>query len=1005
MKKLLISFLILIFFVSIAGATAYNSTYNSVLANGARPLQLALNISNNTVPFANTTHLNIACWQNNCTDISFTLNNATPLPYFRKFNTSQNGTPYGIWEINVTGNGSIQINVGATGVTDASNGTETYPFFDHFTANETSKWSGTGKVVSSYSNSNLTLGEGSCNPTDNTLKTYQGFPTLSEVEYWMNPVSGAGAGACKAWGFGNGVPGSWFTNMDGFYARNDGWVLLNNGAEAGLTNIDASAWKTYTIRRESDTVTRFYKNGLEMTSSPINPAFDGQSSIDFYVGTTLTVDWVRVRNITVPQPTWGTWGEVPKIRIIDWSNNKTNSQSVTFDTVTSQAIRFNITTDTIADSIKWELDGVTQASTYDNYSYAFPTTGLKNITVTVTNISSSFDASKTWNVTAYNYALELLSPANTSTGIATPTTITWRQWPLSSPYTYQVSTDYQFINIVAQGTGVTGSDEIISASVPLANNVHYYWRVKDSTNVYTSIWEFSTTPAIQTPGWLDVQVRNEETNTAITSFNATLVNSTTTITKYTTTGFANFTASEVTNSEYLIIITASGYSTRYLLFTTPGNATVYVPSTTNTINTIAFYLVDYTDTFPWSQSILRIRKNNSIMQSSYFDADAKSTAYLIQGHSYAIDVIYGNTIRNWGNFIPVSSGNVEVTISDIGINASQLAPFTFNITTSTSDIVLKWSDRGSLINFNFTIFKGAHKDVMVHTLTTSTKYGTSDYIVSNTSDIYFIFFSANTTGGWKNQSFAVDYRGANDVTKYGNVGTGAIWTHSDFTFPDWAKTLISITIIILLAGTFGAQNASRGAIVMAVFSMLFSLWGWLPEVAGGIGFVAGFTAIIVLYYIRSQDADVGMMAHKISMFLIFVNFAIIIINASGIFTDANVTPYGNDCQGANINSPECILSRVASLSPSATSESGSSLIETIKQISFLAITATAFGLIMLTLQPMLALLWYGLWISQHYLLQLPIPWYWKLPLSVGVAVVFLVGYLQYKAQSSLKDKE
>lgn len=253
--------------------------------------------------------------------------------------------------------------------------------------------------------------------------------------------------------------------------------------------------------------------------------------------------------------------------------------------------------------------------------------------------------------------------------------------------------------------------------------------------------------------------------------------------------------------------------------------------------------------------------------------------------------------------------------------------------------------------------------------------------------------------GQRVQNFAVDFRSG---TRRTDMGRGYVWEYGSFAAPDWVYTIVAIIAIILLAAGFGAIYSGLGAIVTIITTLAFMNWGILTDIGAGIGFFGGLAVVTVLYFLRERDQSIGMMAYKAATFLIFFNFAIMIINGSGIISDTTIDIYGNNCQGDNRNTPGCILARIATLAPAETTDDSSSMWQ---QISFVLVTATAFGLIILTLQYMLGLFWFGYGISATYLNQLPLSWEWLLVLNAGCLIIYVTGFMQYKGQTSLRDKE
>ncbi|MCK4518413.1 DUF2341 domain-containing protein [Candidatus Babeliales bacterium] len=217
-------------------------------------------------------------------------------------------------------NRDIRVYYGKSGETTASDIATTFIIGDHFPGSsiDTSKWDILGTDYSSVTNSKLTLNYGATNAPYNNLNSKTTFGIGHAVEFYINPGAVGGSGGAKFWGVGNGASPAWYTNADGWYARNGGWVLLNNAAEAGTTNVDASTYKKYRIQKESVDVMRFFKDDVEMTNSPLNPTFEGSSSVSFYAGISMEIEWLFVRKFNSPEPAFSSAGaeQTPGVPIL-----------------------------------------------------------------------------------------------------------------------------------------------------------------------------------------------------------------------------------------------------------------------------------------------------------------------------------------------------------------------------------------------------------------------------------------------------------------------------------------------------------------------------------------------------------------------------------------------------------------------------------------------------------------------------------------------------------------
>ncbi|MBZ0176643.1 MAG: DUF2341 domain-containing protein [Candidatus Methanoperedens sp.] len=798
------------------------------ISDGARPYQLLLNVTNSTGT-SNATDIFTGghCQTINCSDIIFYLNNITVLSYLVETNitTSVAGR---VW-VNATSNGTVSMYYGNGSVSSLSNGTNTFMFFDDFSGT-LSKWTN-GNI----SNNEIVSGELRLKGAPGDA-TWAGVYSNSALTRPFILTFKQRATSASNYGYG-GLTNAAFTapgvlGLVGYMTSAPTYSFFVNA-----TNHDTSytSGTTYNI-----TITNRL-NGYSVAKDNPSYLFNDTTIIPFrYIqfaevanANYMYIDNVIVRNYAYSEPIWSTWGTEQSL----YSNNRTQNTNLSVSQLQGRYTRFyyNGTTPT------WTIDGVNQTGSYGVGYIDVQAAGTKIITANSTS----------WTYTAVTYTLELTSPANGTTAGTTTPTLSAREWPSQPPYTYEVSTDNQFINIIVTGSGTATDETISSGAISLNPSTKYYWRFKNGTGHYSTYFEYTTASPTIIPGQLNITVFDEQNwNSRIMTFSAQIYNSTYTTNRSTTTGWVNFSSSEVASGEYLVrIVPNTSFASRSTLVTSPTNVTMYIPSTANTINTVAFYLLDYTGFFPWQDSVFTISKNNSVMHSSYFDADAKVAAYLIQGDSYKLTVTHGSRIQEWGNYIPISSGNVEVTLIDIGVNTTEYVPFNYNITNGANNITLRWSDSGTLNSFNFSIYKGSAK-TLVHQLTTSVSHGMSEYIVTNTSDIYYVYFTANTTTGTYPYSYTVDYRAG---TRRSDDGIGYIWNYGSFTAPEWIYTAFSMLILILMGAGFGAIHSPFGSVVTGIFAVIFAERGWMTQTTAGIGFFGGLVVFLVLYYMQDKE--------------------------------------------------------------------------------------------------------------------------------------------------------
>jgi len=459
--------------------------------------------------------------------------------------------------------------------------------------------------------------------------------------------------------------------------------------------------------------------------------------------------------------------------------------------------------------------------------------------VYIRNLNMSYDIS--------SFPLQLLSPANGS-NVISPFNITWKEAPLNFSYTYQVSTDSSFINIVTSGT--VSSTLTQNISVPLTlNSGTYYWRVANTSGNYSNWFNFTVAPVSSLPGTLNVTVF-DETNTSyrLSNFTAELYNGGGGLlsvykTNSTTSGWANFTFAQhgIVQTEYLLRVIPTGLNSSYKersQIVTP-NATVifYSPnSSSENVTQNILVLNDITTLFPFADTKISIFKNNSLMYSNYFDVAASVSVWLIYGQQYSIQLESGNNILNYGYFVSTYSGTQTLIVSDFSINTSIQQPFVYNITHTTSDITLNWNlSGGTLTSLNFNIYKGNNTN-LVYNLSTLVEHGQAIYVVTNTSDIYYITFEACYSGSTTcaTTSFVIDYRAgtrpsSNTTTGTWNglpIGMGLSMCNSNYCLPQsWLNWFSVIIVLLIILGT-GAIHSGIGNIAALTVLLGFEYYGW-----------------------------------------------------------------------------------------------------------------------------------------------------------------------------------
>ena len=139
----------------------------------------------------------------------------------------------------------------------------------------------------------------------------------------------------------------------------------------------------------------------------------------------------------------------------------------------------------------------------------------------------------------------------------------------------------------------------------------------------------------------------------------------------------------------------------------------------------------------------------------------------------------------------------------------------------------------------------------MHEIQTTVNSGQSEYIITNTSDIYYVYANANTNKGYENISQIIDFRPVK------TTGEGYIWSYGSFVMPAWVYNTFSIFMLLMVAGIFGAYHRGEGAIITGFIALFFGYIGWLTTFGATMGFLSGLVVFAVLYHLESKRRQGG----------------------------------------------------------------------------------------------------------------------------------------------------
>lgn len=398
-----IIFLLLLLFIPVSGASWIDTNYYNRYESNISASVMSMNISNNTVPFQNTTHINVVCSQLNCTDLRFSRDNLSFEPMWRYQNTSDNGSGvYGIFYFNATANGTrFQIYSNATNpVPDVSDGDRTFLFFDNGTFGLT-RWNQNAGVWTTENGyiKNVAL-------FFNALSSSASVNFSNVIiEADVNPDSSGTS-------FNVGIGGRNQNNSNSGYA----YIYFENaGLKEHNLRIPYSTRIAFDTNTWSDKVwhnnTKVHLNGNNIYGSdnglnPLSGTDATWSTGKIFLVSAWTAgrgnffDNIRVRNFT--NQNWQTWSDVNYVnKIISWSNNYTNdsSTSLTYSRAfIPKLINFNVSSNYPPTRHVWYVNSINQSNNFDNFTYSFSVPGAYNVTGQIYNSTTDSYDQVVWTV-------------------------------------------------------------------------------------------------------------------------------------------------------------------------------------------------------------------------------------------------------------------------------------------------------------------------------------------------------------------------------------------------------------------------------------------------------------------------------------------------------------------------------------------------------------------------------------------------------------------------------
>ena len=340
----------------------------------------------------------------------------------------------------------------------------------------------------------------------------------------------------------------------------------------------------------------------------------------------------------------------------------------------------------------------------------------------------------------------------------------------------------------------------------------YHWKVQAYDSLHDQYSNFSygyfeIGKASSDPGYIRIYAVNESTNKNLTSFSVSLYNDSVFLNKSTTSGYIEFTSSEVVTGEYTAKIYANNYSARYRIINSPDTITAVLAPDSNT-SLLVFSMIDYSGQFEYSNTQLVVTKPSSsgsiIISDSYFDAAGANKVYLITGEDYDLTLKSDNAEKSVGPYVVAGSATVSLVVGEIALvpESTLYGGFNYSLTKTNTSVAFSWIAPAGSLNEPFTYNITNSTGKTVYSLTSIAPKGTATFTYPDPEAQYKIRIYANTTGGTFSHS------------EYVSGETNLV----DLQISDKWYNMISIFGIFIVALTFGYRSASAGAFITSLFA-------------------------------------------------------------------------------------------------------------------------------------------------------------------------------------------
>lgn len=418
---------------------------------------------------------------------------------------------------------------------------------------------------------------------------------------------------------------------------------------------------------------------------------------------------------------------------------------------------------------------------------------------------------------------------------------------------------YNFSNLV------NGTYNITASKTGLAEQVNYSINVTDQT-----VWIIQNI-LLSLKYTLTIKAQDASTTVYLTSFTSCVEGSCTS----TTTGN---TTQKLYYGAYYISASSSGYydNGMTILLTTDNTETIQLiktptsyPSYQGSPHNVRFTVQDIygnkksgvnvtaqgisstLGNWSWLKGLLGINYESyalhAMPMSGLTGSDGSITFLMVESIYYKIDSVKISDGINQTDYIYPKGSDYTITI-----DTPQTSTFSYNLSHSTNDITLTWTTNKTINSLNFTIFNNTN---LVHQLITNNTTGQSIYTVTNLNSKYYVYMIANTSEGIYTKKEIINYQ-TGVLREDCGLGKGCIiqWGSGDtkFELPQWSYNSMSIFLVWIVAGSFGALFASLGAILALALMLLFMFWGWLQGTGISLTIIGTIMVLAIVNYLGNK---------------------------------------------------------------------------------------------------------------------------------------------------------